>query len=86
MGDFLDYFKNTRNLISLLVLGILILAVPIGINLVRQQQILRSRAAVDPIIFTGTGVSQRNGNWVSTTPQVSIKLTSPLGPAATPRP
>lgn len=86
MGDFLDYFKNTRNLVSLLILGILVLALPIGITLLRQQQILRSRAATEPIGFSGTGVSQRNGNWVSTTPQVKVLLNSPLGPAGSPTP
>lgn len=86
MGDFLDYFKNRKNLVSLLILGILVLALPIGITLLRQQQILRSKAAGEPITFSGAGVTQKNGNWVSTTPQVTIKLTSPLGPPGIPIP
>lgn len=82
MGEFLDSFKNKKNLISLLVLGILILALPIGINLIRQQQILRSRADVDTIVFTGTNIEKRNGKSIVLDPKqpISLQLTSPLGP------
>lgn len=96
MGEFLNSFKNgandllrnKKNLISLLVLGILILALPLGINLIRQQQILRSRAGVDPIVFTGTNVEQRNGKWIVLDPKqpISLQLTSPLDPPGVPTP
>ncbi|MDD5416035.1 MAG: IPT/TIG domain-containing protein [Candidatus Daviesbacteria bacterium] len=90
MGAILDYFKNEtgnlfrnkKNLVSLLVLGILILGIPLGVNLVRTQQIIKSRAAVDPIVFTGSNVSKKSdGTWVATKPQIQVQLTSPLGPA-----
>ncbi|MDD5147230.1 MAG: IPT/TIG domain-containing protein [Candidatus Daviesbacteria bacterium] len=90
MGAILDYFKNEtgnlfrnkKNLVSLLVLGILILGIPLGVNLVRTQQIIKSRAAVDPIVFTGSNVSKKSdGTWVTTKPQIQVQLTSPLGPA-----
>lgn len=80
MGEFLNYFKRKENLINLLILGILILAIPLGVNLIRQQQIIKSRAQVDPIVFTGPNVEKRNGIWITTKPQISLQLTSPLGP------
>lgn len=82
MGEFADYFKEKKNLFNLLVLGILVLALPLGINLIRQQQILKSRAAVDPIVFTGDNVQKKaDGSWVALKPQITLTLTSPLGPA-----
>lgn len=80
MGEFLELFKKKNNLITLLILGILILAVPIGINLIKNQQIFKSRAAADPIVFTGNAVS-RNGQWfvVDRAKPISLELTSPLG-------
>lgn len=87
MGDFLDFFKQKKNLINLLLLGILVLALPIGINLVRQQQILKSRAVADPIVFAGDNVEQKSdGTWVAKDPKISLELTSPLGPPASPAP
>ena len=81
MGEIFDYFKIKKNLVSLLILGILILGIPLGVNLVRLQQIIKSRAAVDPITFTGSNVKQKNdGTWVATKPQIQLQLTSPLGP------
>lgn len=84
MGEILDYFKNKRNLVSLLILGILILGIPLGVNLVRLQQIIRSRAAGEPPIkFVGDNVKQKSdGSWVATKPQIQLQLTSPLGPPA----
>lgn len=87
MGEILDYFKNKKNLVSLLVLGILILGIPLGVNLVKLQQIIKSRAAVDPITFTGPNVRQKNdGTWVATKPKIQLQLTSPLGPPGSPAP
>ncbi|MCL4366006.1 dockerin type I domain-containing protein, partial [Patescibacteria group bacterium] len=71
-----------KNLVSVLILGILILALPLGITLLQRQQNIKSRANVDPIVFSGANVEQRNGNWVSLKPQISFELTSPLGPSA----
>lgn len=86
MGEFLDFFKQKKNLARVLILGILILALPLGRDLIKRQQILKSRADQPPIVFEGNGVSQKDGKWVSTTPQVSLKITSPLGPAGTTAP
>jgi len=81
MGEFLEHFKNEaksllldkKNLANLLVLGILILAVPLGVDLIRKQQIIKSRAAADPIVFTGINVVQRNGQWMALKPQISLE-------------
>lgn len=82
MGEFLELFKKKNNLITLLILGILILAVPIGINLIKNQQIFKSRAGADPIVFTGTNVVSKNGQWmvIDSKKPISLELTSPLGP------
>ncbi|MBU1000743.1 hypothetical protein KKE78_05120 [Patescibacteria group bacterium] len=88
MGEILDYFKNEagdlfrnkKNLINLLVLGILILGIPLGVDLARTQQIIKSSATDDPIVFTGPNVRQKSDRtWVATDPQIQIQLTSPLG-------
>lgn len=82
MGEFLDFFKNKKNLVSILILGILILALPLGRDLIRRQQIIKSRATEDPIVFVADdNVSQKDGKWIAKKPQVSLRITSPLGPA-----
>lgn len=84
MGEFLDFFKNKKNLINILILGILILALPLVVAGLRWQQIIKSRAVADPIVFTGTNVTKKNdGSWVARTATVSVQLTSPLGPPGT---
>lgn len=85
MGDFLDYFKKKKNLTSLLLLGILILGLPIGIQLLKQQQILKSRAeSSGPIRFiqSDTEFQQTPGNdstWATTDANISFNLYSPFG-------
>lgn len=89
MKDVLNFFKNEasfllrnrKNFINIIVLVILILALPLGLNILRRQQIIKSRAAVDPIVFTGSNVRLKSdGTWVATKPQIQLQLTSPLGP------
>ncbi|MBI2337639.1 hypothetical protein HYU95_00490 [Candidatus Daviesbacteria bacterium] len=86
MGEFLDYFKNKKALISLLILGVLVLALPLGVELVRRQQIFKSRASGEPIVFTGPNVEKKGDKWVAFKPQITVEITSPLGPPATPTP
>lgn len=80
--EFISYFKNKKSLISLLVLAILVLALPLGLNLFRQQQTLKSSATEAPITFSGDNAEQRNGAWVvkDRTRPVTVTFTSPLGP------
>lgn len=91
MEEFLDLLKNKasfllhnkKNLISFLVLVILILGLFVGINLIRQQQIIKSRAGGDPIVFVeSSDVFQKEGRWFTKTNKVSLQITSPLGPPA----
>src|SRR3990172_4405966 len=86
MSDFLDFFRIKKNLINLLLLGILVLALPLGVDLIRQQQIIKSRALAEPIVFAGDNVEQKDGKWIAKAPQISLEITSPLGPPASPRP
>ncbi len=81
MREFLDYFKQKKNLANLLLLGILVLALPLTVQVIRQQQIIKSRAVNDAIIFTGADVVRNSdGTWTSKKTLVSLQLTSPLGP------
>lgn len=82
MGEFLEYFREKKNFANLLILGIMILALPLGINLVRQQQIIKSRADITPIVIKGDNVVTKNGQLVATAPQVTLELISPLGSPA----
>lgn len=61
MQDQFSQFTSKKNLASLLVLAILVLAIPLGVNLVRQQQILKSRATGEQITFASPGIDQRTG-------------------------
>ncbi|MBI4035997.1 hypothetical protein HY383_03530 [Candidatus Daviesbacteria bacterium] len=84
MREFLDLFKNKKHLISFLLLGILILALPLGIKLLSQQKIIQSRAANSPIVFKGDNVAQRNSQWVALKSKISLELTSSLGAPGAP--
>lgn len=90
MSQLVEYFKNRKNLRNLIILLVLVVGLPIGIYLAQRTQILRSRAANDPIIFTGPNVRERNGQSVvvpdRTGPdgkpiyKVDILLTAPTSP------
>lgn len=81
MGELLEFFKKRKNLINVLILGILILGLYLGIGLAKREQIIKSRASEYPVVFTGDNVTQKDGKWVAKSPKVTLKLTSPLGPA-----
>lgn len=89
MDDFLDSSDNLftkKNLISLLILAIMIVAIPIGVKLIQNQQILKSRALAPSIQFTGQGVTCNGKSCVTTQVDstghatVDLEITSPLGP------
>ncbi len=104
MGEFLDNLKtrikdllpyqvsqllsSKKSVINLLILGILILGIPLGINLLKYQQIIKSRAEISPIVFKGNNVGQLTGQWVvlDRTKPISLELTSPFGPTPAPTP
>jgi predicted negative regulator of RcsB-dependent stress response len=67
-----------KNIITILIIGIIILAIPVGVKLSQESQVFKSRAAADTITFSGTGVS--TDKTTTTTPNVTVELKSPLGP------
>ena len=70
-----------KNILAAIVVVLLLLAIPITVNLVQQQQKIKSKAASDPVVFTGPNVSKdNNGQYVTTDPTVQIELRSPIGP------
>ena len=85
-------FKNKKNLINILIIGILVVALPLIIFLVRQQQDLRGKAlGSPPIEFMGPAgslVTLPGGKiGLKVTPgqlaTVELRLTSPFGAAGT---
>lgn len=76
-----------KNIINFLILGIMVLAIPLSINLVRQQQILKSRATAASIEFldkahggsTDCVVSKTGGGQRATCPNISVRITAPTG-------
>ena len=57
----LSSLREKRNLINLVILIIIIIAIPASLYLVRQQQILKSKAAIDAIqVLDGPNVTQGN--------------------------
>lgn len=86
MSEFRDLIINKKNLISLLLLGIVGLALPLIINLVQKQQIFKSRADVVPVTFVGDNVftldDGRKAFRLDSQGRaaVDIDLISPLGP------
>ncbi|MBI2019114.1 IPT/TIG domain-containing protein [Candidatus Daviesbacteria bacterium] len=84
MGEFLDYFKNKKNLANLLLLGILVMALPIAVQTMRQSQIIKSRAAAGDIVFTGNNLVTLPGNKLgfkldpAGKPVVGLEISSPI--------
>lgn len=61
-------------------MAILILAIPVGVNLVQRQQQLKIRATGEEIKFSGEGVTCNTAGCTTTEPDITIELTSPFGP------
>lgn len=89
-------FFTKKNIIALLIMGVLVLAIPIGLKLAQKQQQLKSRASGGQagITFTGPNVSCDSGGSCTTkSASVEVDLVSPDGlppavvsPTATPTP
>ncbi len=90
MGEQLKLLATKKNIISLLVLAVLALAIPLGIRLVRNQQILRSLASGERIAFMAPNVENRTGPngpvQVATAPHIGVLLTPPWGNGSSPVP
>lgn len=77
-------YLTKRNITTSVVVLILLFAIPLGLRLLQEQQILKGRAAGGPIAFQGLNVSTLNGRQVfklddQGQPTVGITLTSPFG-------
>src|SRR3989344_6252717 len=79
-------FLNKKNIINLLLLGIMVLAIPLTVKLVRLQQLTYfSRAAEARVEFLtqdlgGTNcVVSRNNRLVAVCSNVKVRLTAPTG-------
>lgn len=71
-------FINKKNIIALLVIGILFLSVPFAVKLVQEQQELRSKASGGDVInFTGPGVQCQGNECTTTEATVNIELKAP---------
>lgn len=73
---------NKKNIITYLTLAIIILAIPVGVKLVQKEQALKSSATGNEITFPDLKKSDAEGNPITESPQVKIKLDSPFGPPA----
>lgn len=69
---------NKKKLVSILLLVVLILGLPASIYLIRQQQIIKSRATAVPIEFVVDNqnvVQKSDGSKAAISPRIKIKLT-----------
>lgn len=82
-------WRSRRNIISFLLIGILMLAIPFGVRLVEQRQQVRSKATLsneDAIKFSGSGANCTTSaggdqpSCAATANTLDIDLTSPFGP------
>ncbi len=75
-----DQFKELftrKNIISLLVLAILVLAIPLGVRLIEQRAILTGQAAQADLNFTGPNVVDSSPIPIALAPNVDLILTPP---------
>lgn len=78
MPDYLKEILTRKNLINILILAILVLAVPLTINLVRRQQILKSKAATDTVqLLDNSCTSVQNSKKVLTCPTLTLNFVAP---------
>jgi len=74
---------SKKNLIAYLLLAIIAAAIPIGVKLVQTQQLLRSKAVETGNEVTFPKLKQdAQGNYVTNTTQIEVRLDSPFGPPA----
>lgn len=77
MYDDTSSLFSKKNIINLLLLGILILGIPLATNMIKYRQILTSRAGADPITFTGVNIKTVGANKYATSTKVDIELVAP---------
>ncbi|MBI4029429.1 MAG: hypothetical protein HY376_03620 [Candidatus Blackburnbacteria bacterium] len=78
-----DKLLSKKNIITFLLLAIIAAAIPVGVKLVQTQQLLRSQAVETGNEVTFPKLKQdAQGNYVTNTTQIEVKLQSPFGPPA----
>lgn len=82
-------FSFNKNIIGLVGVAILVVSIPLVLNLLKNQQILKSRASFDSntaIQFQGENVTcdTTTGSCSTRTKDVTIQLTSPFGSSEPP--
>lgn len=83
MGEITDSFKSKKNLISLAVLLVLVIALPLIFKLVQKTQIFAPKASsqsVEVLPSVGVTTKQENGRTIIETsiPDIQLQITSPL--------
>lgn len=86
MNDQLKELATKKNIASLLVIGILVLAIPLGVRLIRYQQLVGIFAAEPSVNFVPPNVETREGKLVATSATIGVTLTPPWPPAASANP
>lgn len=76
--DYLKELLSKRNIINVLILAILVLAIPLTINLVKQQQILFSKAATDTVQLVDNSCTiTQNNKKVLICPTLTLNFVAP---------
>lgn len=89
MHEFQIFFQNKRNLVGFIVLVVLILAIPLGIYLVKKTQIFSPKAEETGAITLAEGScvsTDASGNKVLTCKDVPLRLVAPSFSTFSPSP
>ncbi len=84
MEEIKAFLLDKKNLATLTLLTFMLVILPLGIALIRQQQIFKSKASGERIqLGTGRCVTEKDGKKVLTCTEVPLNLSAPFDPAAT---
>ncbi len=87
MNEFREFFTDKKNIATLTTLLLMVVILPLGIALIRSQQIFFSKASGEHIqVGTGKCVTEKDGKKVLTCNEIPLLLNAPFDPNATPEP
>ncbi len=87
MDEVKTFLQDKKNLATLAFLTLMVTILPVGIALIRSQQVFFSKASGDRIqVGTGRCVIERDGKKVLICNEVPISLNAPFDPKVTPTP
>lgn len=77
----IDLFSK-KNIITFLIIGIMLAAIPVAVRLAQQQQQLKSQAAALNVSFETSSTTKQDstGNFTTTSPDIIVRVASPFGP------